>query len=44
MKRVMKISLFTVSLALLLVQCGTSKNSGKKCDGRKATRTPMGNM
>lgn len=40
---IFRISAFLLALTLIIASCGTSKNSGgRKCDGRKGQKTPMG--
>ncbi len=40
------ILLFTIifGLTLALDSCATQKNGKRKCNGKKAIKTPMGNM
>lgn len=41
MKRALSLSVL-FSLIIVLASCGSAKHSGRKCDGRKGQKTPMG--
>lgn len=43
-KKICFILTLVVGLTLVLDSCASSKSGKRKCDGKKAVRTPMGNM
>ncbi|MFN6074215.1 MAG: hypothetical protein ACK476_01175 [Fluviicola sp.] len=44
MERILKFTVAIICTILLLSNCASTKNSSKKCDGRKGQKTPMGLM
>ena len=43
-KKIILISTLILGLSLTLDGCASAKNGQRKCDGKRAVRTPMGNM
>ena len=44
MRKLVWLLLMTFSISLVTESCGTSKQSTRKCDGKKGQKTPMGRI